>query len=86
MTTFCYFFILYSTKAVKNESAVDIALAPSGRKQQFKLIFYLSLKKKQLEFLFDPGEHSLQVSAKSNKGTGCGVEWVMFTQHYKQRV
>jgi hypothetical protein len=33
-------------------------------------------KKIKLEFRFDPGEHSLQVSAKSIEGSGCGVEWV----------
>jgi hypothetical protein len=29
-----------------------------------------------MEFHFDPGEHSLQVSAKSIEENGCGVEWV----------
>jgi hypothetical protein len=29
-----------------------------------------------MEFRFDPGEHSLKVSAKSIEGSGCGVEWV----------
>jgi hypothetical protein len=33
-------------------------------------------KIKKLEFRIDPGEHSLQVSAKSIEGSGCGVEWV----------
>jgi hypothetical protein len=40
--------------------------------------FYLSFTKKnnKMEFHFDPGEHSLQVSAKSIEESGCGVEWV----------
>jgi hypothetical protein len=29
-----------------------------------------------MEFHFDPGEHSVQVSAKSIEESGCGVEWV----------
>jgi hypothetical protein len=29
-----------------------------------------------MEFNFDPGKHSLQVSAKSIEESGCGVEWV----------
>ncbi len=29
-----------------------------------------------MEFHFDPGEHSLQVSAKFIEESGCGVEWV----------
>jgi hypothetical protein len=33
-------------------------------------------KNKKLEFRFDPGEPFLQVSAKSDKGSGYGVEWV----------
>jgi hypothetical protein len=33
-------------------------------------------KTKKLEFHYDPGEHSLQVSAKSIEERGCGVEWV----------
>jgi hypothetical protein len=33
-------------------------------------------KNKKMEFYFDPGEYSLQVSAKSIEESGCGVEWV----------
>ncbi len=45
---------------------------------RFKRIFFCLFKQKvkKLEFSFDPGEHSLQVSAKFIKGSGCGVEWV----------
>jgi hypothetical protein len=77
-TVFCYFFTLYSAKAVGNDRAVGIALAPSGRKRPLKKkILGIPLKKNiKLEFHFDPGKHSLQVSAKSIEESGCGVEWV----------
>jgi hypothetical protein len=72
-TTFCYFFTLYSANAVGNDRAVNIALA-NDRLQKFLSV---PLKKNQkLEFHFDPGEHSLQVSVKSIEKSGCGVELV----------
>jgi hypothetical protein len=82
-TVFCYFFTLYSAKAVGNDRAVGIALAPSCRKPPLKTKFLSVLKKKniKLEFHFDPGEHSLQVSAKSIEESGCGVKWVNTVLH-----
>jgi hypothetical protein len=32
-----------------------------------------------VEFCFDPGEHSLHISAKSVEGSGRGVEWDWLT-------
>jgi hypothetical protein len=83
-TVFCYFFTLYSAKAVGNDRAVGSALALSGRKRPLKKNFLsVPLKKnKKLEFHFDPGKHSLQVSAKSIEESGCGVEWVKFPLVY----
>jgi hypothetical protein len=54
-----------------------MALKPTGRKQPLQKKIFCPLKKgiKNWNF-FHPGEHSLQVSAKSIKGHGCGIEWV----------
>jgi hypothetical protein len=72
MTAFCFFFILCSTKRLETT-----ALVPRGQKTTTsqKLFLFLT-KNNKMEFRFDPGEHSLQVSAKSIAGSGCGVEWV----------
>jgi hypothetical protein len=46
-TAFRYFFILYNAKAVGNDRAVGIALAPSGRKRPLEQKFLsVPLKKK----------------------------------------
>jgi hypothetical protein len=49
---------------------------PSNQKRLLKKNFICPFIKiiLKIEFGFDPGEHSLQVLAKSSEGSGCSVE------------
>jgi hypothetical protein len=76
-TVFLFIVILYSTKRPETARLVSHS-RQAVENDCFQKKFFLSLSKKilKMEFRCDHGEHSLQVSAKSIKGSGCGIEWV----------